>query len=94
MRLTISSKANQRFITDLAQRWGMTDKETLDYILTCTRLNGFSTEVPKCESSDLPEVQPPLRFYEELAAEEFTEEFTEEPDPVIERFIALGIEQF
>lgn len=88
MRLTISSKANQTFIKDMAKKWEMTEKEALNYLITQTRLNGFSTTFHNedYDASLLPEVQLPQPSYEEVAQEEFIE-----ADPVIERFIALGI---
>ncbi|MEO1432635.1 MAG: hypothetical protein AAFV71_26890 [Cyanobacteria bacterium J06633_8] len=91
MRLTISSKANQRFIKDLSQRYAMTDKECLDYLLTSMRLNGlpsnnFPQSLPTYDDSILEAYQPQSN-YEQSAIEEFT------ADPVIEKFAAL-IEDF
>lgn len=89
MRLTITSKANQEFIRDLAKKWKMTDKEALQYLITQTRLNGFSNTFynPDFDTSDLPEIQSPQSFYEQSASEEFTND-----DPIISRLIAAGLE--
>ncbi|MEM7726057.1 MAG: hypothetical protein AAF208_06745 [Cyanobacteria bacterium P01_A01_bin.45] len=84
MRLTISSKANQRFIKDLSQRWGMTERETIDYLLTQTRLNGISTELPTTNFVDNSVLE--TNDYQETVPEEFT------PDPMIERLIAAGLD--
>ncbi|NJO30176.1 MAG: hypothetical protein HC874_23565 [Richelia sp. SL_2_1] len=91
MRLSITSKANQKFIRDLAKRWNMTDKEALQYLLNQTRLNGFSNTFHNkdFDTSELPEVQPPQSFYQELASEEFVSD-----DPLISRLIASGLESF
>lgn len=91
MRLTISGKANQRFIKDLARRWEMSETEAINYLLNQCRLNGFSNTFHNkdYDTSSLPEIQPPLSFYEELAKEEFTPAI----DPVIERMAGL-IEEF
>lgn len=90
MRLTISSKANQRFIKDLSQRYAMTDKECLDYLLTSMRLNGlpnnnFPQTLPTYDDSILEAYQPQSN-YQESASEEFT------TDPVIERLLAAGLD--
>lgn len=90
MRLTISGKANQRFIRDLARHWEMTESQALCYLLNQCRLNGSSTFHNKdYDTSSLPEIQPSLSFYEEVAKEEFTPAI----DPVIERMAGL-IEEF
>ncbi len=88
MRLTISSKANQKFIKDQAKALDMTEKEFVDYLITQTRLNGLQTPnipqtIPAYDDSILE--RQTQNNYQETASEEF------EIDPVIERFIALGI---
>lgn len=94
MRLSISGKANQRFIKDLAQRWQMTDKEALEYLLNQCRLNGFYNTFHNqyFDSSTLPEVQPPQSFYEEL--EQIKSDGYYPEDPVISRFVSLGLDEF
>lgn len=89
MRLTVTSKSNQQFIKNLANRWQMTEKEALEYLITQSRLNGFSNTFhnPDFDTSELPEVQPPQSFYEQSASEEFVSD-----DPLISRLIASGLE--
>ena len=86
MRLTISSKANQKFIKDQAKILDMTEKEFVDYLITTTRLNGLQTlTAPQTLSIYDDSILEQQTNYQETASEEF------EVDPVIERFIALGI---
>ncbi len=86
MRLTISSKANQSYIKNQAKALDMTEKEFVDYLITTTRLNGLQTiPAPQAFSSYDDSILEQQTNYQETASEEF------EIDPVIERFIALGI---
>lgn len=86
MRLTISSKSNQRYIKNQAKTLDMTEKEFVDYLITTTRLNGLQTlNVSQALSTYDDSILEQQTSYQETASEEF------EIDPVIERFIALGI---
>jgi len=87
MRLTVSSKANQRFIKDLSNRYGMTERECLNYLITNLRLGEFNA------ISNIPQTLPTYddsllepQVYENVATEEFT------TDPVIERLLAAGLD--
>lgn len=93
MRVTIGSKANQKFIKQLATNWDMSEKESLEHLITTIRLgqfNGFnSTTVQTLPTYDSILEQQPQANYQETASEEF------ETDEVIQRLIALGVtEQF
>lgn len=93
MRLTINSKANQNFIKDLSNRWQMTEKETLDYLLNQVRIKGLNTfsnqpqTLPAYDTSILENQQQKMGFYQHSTSEELVSD-----DPMISRLIAAGLE--
>ncbi|MEM7556034.1 MAG: hypothetical protein AAF378_18435 [Cyanobacteria bacterium P01_A01_bin.84] len=84
MRISVI-KSNQQHIKNLANQWGMDEKECINFLITQHRLGNQTPQLQQFHQ-DLPTQDVTTFEYQEVATEEF------ETDPVIERLLNAGLD--